>query len=416
MSMFTSRRFDRLTALLWGDRWWIEGRAEPVLFGDLSRAAAVLLAQFEGDEKPAQLRLIYQPASLAAVSVACPKTNRETLRQALSEQFPALDDARLAWGHEPVFGVNAPFATVLYHETQAALFLPLVGDLYAGGIAVESAWPLATALNYVPEDWPDSGAMIVVAAAENQTLIYRHTADGQREVETATGADASACALRGLRAALARTDTAVYLVGCETAGERLAAQLPAPDVPRVRLVSWSRLAGAIAPLPVTHPAQLLPVESRWSARRALLVSAGLATTAALGLLADTARVEWQQRAAVAADLHAASGLRAEIATRRDGAGELAALRTAVEAGESASAVFAPWLRAVAAKLPREVALTRVTATRTGVAVSGGITGSLNEGTWREWTAAVAAAGTVWRFQERPPLPSAAFQLTATARK
>ena len=84
MSMFTSPRFKRLTALLWGDRWWIEGRTEPVPFGDLHLAAGVLLAQFEGDEKPAQLRLIFQPASLAAVSVACPKTNRETLRQALS--------------------------------------------------------------------------------------------------------------------------------------------------------------------------------------------------------------------------------------------------------------------------------------------------------------------------------------------
>lgn len=416
MFMFTSPRFKRLTALLWGDRWWIEGRTEPVPFGDLHRAAGVLLAQFEGDEKPAQLRLIFQPASLAAVSVACPKTNRETLRQALSEQFPTLDDARLAWGHEPIFGVNAPFATVLYHETQAGLFLPLVADLYAGGIAVESAWPLATALNFVPEDWPDSGAMIVVAAAENQTLVYRHTADGRREVETASGADASACALRGLRAALARTDTAVYLVGCEMAGERLAAQLPTPDVPRVRLVPWSRLAGAIAPLAVTHPAQLLPTESRWSARRALRVAAGLAATAAIGLLADTARVGWEQQAALAADLRTASTLRGELAARRDDARELAALRTAVEAGEPASAVFAPWLRAMAAKLPREVALTRVTATRTSVAVSGGLTGTLTEGAWRDWTAAVTVAGTTWRFPERPPLPTGAFQLTAIARR
>lgn len=415
MSIFTLPRSERRTALLWGDRWWIEGRTEPVRFGDLHLAAEVLLAQFGAEERPAKLRLIFQPVSLAAASIVCPKTNRETLRLALSEQFPALADVHLAWSHEPVFGVNAPFATVIYHEVQAGLFA-LVGELHAGGIEVESAWPLATVLNLVPEDWPDNGAMIVVAAAENQTLVFRHMADGRREVEAATGAEASACALRGLRAALARTDTAVYLVGCETAGERLAAQLPTPDVPRVRLVSWSRLAPAIAPLPVAHPAQLLPVESRWSARRALLASAGLAATAALGLLVDTARVEWQHRSAVATDLRAASTLRAEISARRERLREVAALRTAVEAGEPVGAVFAPWLRTVAAKLPREVALTRVTATRKGVAVSGGITGSLGEGAWREWTAAVTAAGAAWRFPERPPLPSAGFQLTGTAQR
>ena len=193
MTLSLTHPATRRTALLWGDRWWIEGRPEPVPFGDLHLAAEVLLAQFAADEKPAQLRLIFQPASLAAVSIACPKTNRETLRLALSEQFPALADTHLAWSHEPVLGVNAPFATVLYHEVQSGLFA-LAGELHAGGIEVESAWPLAAALNFVPEDWPESGAMIIVAAAENQTLIYRHTADGRREVEAATGADASACA------------------------------------------------------------------------------------------------------------------------------------------------------------------------------------------------------------------------------
>jgi hypothetical protein len=71
---------------------------------------------------------------------------------------------------------------------------------------------------------------------------------------------------------------------------------------------------------------------------------------------------------------------------------------------------------MAAKLPREVALTRVTATRTSVAVSGGLTGTLTEGAWRDWTAAVTVAGTTWRFPERPPLPTGAFHLTATARR
>ncbi|MDP3069632.1 MAG: hypothetical protein Q8N18_05055 [Opitutaceae bacterium] len=413
MSTSTSLRSERLTALLWGDRWWIEGRTEPVPFGDLHLAAEVFLAQFGADEKPAQVRLIFQPASLAAVSVACPKSDRETMRLALSEQFPALAEADLAWGHEPVFGVDPPFATVLYHEMQAGLFA-LVAELRASGIVVESAWPLATALNFVPDDWPDSGAMIVVAAAENHTLVYRHTVDGRREVESAIGSDATDCALRGLRAALARTDTAVFLVGCETAGERLAAKLPTPDVPRVRLVSWSRLATAVATLPLKHPAQLLPVEPRWSAHRALLVTAGFAAMVAIGLLADAARVESKHREAVAADHRAATALRAELVARQSDAHELASLRLAVEAGEPAHAVFTPWLRATAVKLPPEVVLTRIAATRTSVTMVGGITGKLGEAPWREWTTAVAAAGSAWRFPERPPLPTASFQLTATA--
>jgi len=404
-------KFNPLTALLWGDRWWIEGRSEAVPFGDLHLAAEVLLAQSADGDKPARLRLIYQPGSLAAHSIACPRGNRDMLQLALSEQFPVLTNDELAWSFEPIVGGSDRFATVLYHETQAGLFA-LVQALRDGGIEVEGAWPLGTVLNLVPDDWPDTGVLTVVAVAENQALVYRHTAEGRREVETATGPDSAALALSAVRTALARIDTAIYLVGCELAGERLAAQLPTPDVPRVRLASWSMLVRAAATLSRSHPAQLLPMPSPWTPRRVLLVASGLAAAAALGLLADTARVAWAQRTAAASGRREVVALRAEIATRRDAQRELAALRAAVEAGEPATAVFAPWLRGLAGKLPREAVLTRLTATRSRVAVSGGITGALTDASWREWLETVTPTGTQWQMKERPPLPVATFQLTA----
>ena len=128
--MSTLRKSDRRTVLLWGDRWWIDGHA--VVFGDLHRAADMLIGFFIETERPLHLRLIYQPGSLVAESTACPKTNRETLRLALSERFPTLGDEQLAWSHEPILGVNAPFATVLYRETQAGLFA-LAAALHDGG-------------------------------------------------------------------------------------------------------------------------------------------------------------------------------------------------------------------------------------------------------------------------------------------
>ena len=409
--MFTSVKSKTLTALLWGDRWWIEGRDEP--FGDLHRAAEVLLAHFAQGGKPARLRLIFQPESLLAHSVACPRGNRDLLQLALSEQFPVLANDELAWGFEPIVGGSDQFATVLYHETQAGLFA-LVQALHDGGIEIEGAWPLGTVLNLVPDDWPDTGVLTVVAVAENRTLAYRHMADGRREVEAATGTDAAASALNALRTALARTDTAIYLVGCDPAGERLAAQLPAPDVPRVRLLSWSTLVRAASTLSRSHPSQLLPIPSRWSPRRALLAASSLAAIAALGFFADAARLTWMQRTAAAAQRSEAATLRTEIAARRDAQRELAMLRAAVEAGEPATAVFAPWLRELAAKLPREAVLTRVAATRSRIAVEGGVTGPMTDPAWRQWLDAITAPGTRWQMKERPPLPVAAFQLTAHA--
>ena len=209
MSTSTSRQFDPRVALLWGDRWWIEDHNEPVEFGDIARAAEALVTHFAPAERPLRLRLIYQPGFLAAECMACPQGNRATLKLALGDAYPALASEDRAWGFEPIVGGRDRFATLLYHETQPALYA-LVERLQAAGIEVESAWPLPSLLNLLPEDWPETGALTVVAVAANQTLVYRHTPEGRREVETAVGAPAQVLAFVTVRDTLAR-GTALYL-------------------------------------------------------------------------------------------------------------------------------------------------------------------------------------------------------------
>lgn len=409
-SMSTSRNFESLTALLWGDRWWIEGRAEALAFGDLHHAAEVLLAQFSEGGKPARLRLIFQPASLAAAAAACPRGSRDTLQLALGDQFPSLASDDRAWSFEPIVGGRDGFATVLYYETQAGLFA-LAQALHDGGIEIEGAWPLATVLNLVPEDWPDSGALTVVAVAKDQTLIFRHTPEGRREVEATMGDDASAAALTAVRGTLARIDTALYLVGCDDEAQRLASQLPTPDVPRVRLVSWAGLPRAASTLSLRQPSQLLPVTSVWNRSRALLVATAIAGAAALGLGADYARSELAQRDRQAATHREQALLHAEIERRRVAQQEVAALRTAVEAGAPSAPLFGPALRKLAAQLPREVVLTRLHGTRSGLTLEGGVTSAPTETAWRDWLNGIASAS-AWKFAERPPLPAADFRIDA----
>ncbi len=400
-------------ALLWGDRWWIEGRAEPVVFGDFARAAETLLAAFAGD-KPARLRLIHQPVFLAAESVSCPEGHRAILQAALGEQFPALFSEDRAWGFEPIVGGQDRFATVLYHEAQPGLY-PLVQTLEDAGIAVEGAWPLAHLLNLVPEDWPDTGALTVVAVAENQALIYRHTPEGRREVQTATGADAGKVALETVRATLTRADTALYVVALDAAGERIPAQLPSLEVPRLRLVSWGRLVAAAETLSRRQPAQMLPLTALFNPRRALIAASVVVGLSALGLAGEYGWAEFTRRQESAANAAAIVTVRSEITTRQQAGSELAAVRTAVEAGTAAAPVFAPWFRSLGAKQPREVVLTTLRANRGQFTLAGGVTRSPAESDWRDWLRSLATPGGRWVLADSPGVPTADFRLVAHQR-
>ena len=253
--MFTLRRFESrpAVALLLGDRWWLEGRAEPVQIAEIARAAETLLASY-GDARPARLRLLYQPASLVSIASACPMAGRTAIRDALQEEHPALGREECAWGHEPIAVGPHTGATLLHYETEPGLH-PLVAALDAAGIAVEGAWPLASALNLVPVDWPETGALTVVAVAEGQTFVYRHTPGGLREAQSVRGDGAATLASQTARAASERADTALHIVALDASGEHLAAALTSIDGGKV--AGWHRVVEAARTLAPHHPNQLL---------------------------------------------------------------------------------------------------------------------------------------------------------------
>jgi hypothetical protein len=404
--MSTSPKSERV-ALLWGDRWWIEGRSEPVVFGDIARAAETLLAVFT-DDRPARLRLIHQPAFLAADAIACPKGDRATLQVALGEQFPALFSEDRAWAFEPIVGGREHYATVLYHESQPGLY-PVAQALEAAGIMVTGAWPLAHLLNLVPEDWPETGALTAVAVAENQTLIYRHLPDGRREVQAGMGEGAAVLALETVREALARSETALYLVALDPSGERIAGQLPPLDVPRLRLVGWSRLVAAAATLSRRQPAQLLPLSALFNPGRALMAASIAIAFAAVGIVGHQGWNEFAQRQQTAGNQRLLAEVRSEVADRRQAVDEIATLKAAVERGAAEAPTFAPLLRSLGSRLPREVVLTTLHADRGRVVLSGGVTTPPSEAVWREWLKAVSAGGP-WRVVEPVQTPTADFRL------
>lgn len=397
-------------ALLWGDRWWIEDRAEPVVFGELARAAETLLAAF-AEDRPARLRLIHQPAFLAADAITCPKGDRATLQVVLGEQFPALFSEDRAWAFEPIVGGHDQYATILYHESQPGLY-PLVQAIEDAGIVVTGAWPLAHLLNLVPEDWPDTGALTVVAVAENQTVVFRHLPDGRREVQTGAGEAAESLALETVRTTLARHDTALYFVALDLAGERLAGRLPPLDVPRLRYVGWSRLVDAAGTLTRRQPAQLLPLSALFSPGRAVVAASVTMALVAFGLAGHEGWSHFTQEREVAANVAAMAEVRNEITARQQAQTELTGLKAAVEAGGATAPVFAPLLRALGLQVPAEVVLTAFQADRATVSIDGGVTRLIDEGAWRGWVRSLGDSQPNWKIAEPAGAPTADFRLIA----
>lgn len=396
------------TVLLWGDRWWIEGRTMPAVFGELARAAETLLAEF-GDSRPASVRLIYQPSSLVATSVTCPRGNRPILRAALSEEFPTLTDDTLAWGFEPIASGHGRFSTVLYRETKPGLF-PLVEFLRTAGIEVEGVWPLPTLLNHVPEDWPESGALTVLAIATDQAAVYRHAPDGRREVESATGRDLETLVGSTISTALAHGTVALYVVSLDEAGEQLAARFASADG-AVRLVPWSRLALVTRSLPVRQPTQLLPPPALFHPNRLIAAATALVLLAILTQGALTLHEARQRRAASIEHQQERGKFLAEIARLQRNEREIAQLRDELAALAPARSACAELLRALARHRPPQVVLTRLHADETGFVVSGGVAASgLTDTAWRDWLAGSFAAEPRWTLAATPPTPSADFTL------
>ncbi len=409
MSIFTSPPSDAVVVLLWGDRWWIEGRTEPIVFGEFSRAAETLLAEF-GGERPRRVRLVYQPGFLGSHRVECPNASRPLIQQALGEEFPALHDDRIAWSYEPIIGGHARYSTVLHVETQPGLY-PLVTDLTAAGIEVVGAWPLATLLNLLPDDWPDSGALTVVAAAAHLTVVYRHTPDGVRDVQVAVGSDSATAAQSAIHQALARIDVALHVAALDDTGHKAMAHFTPDEISRIRIIPWSKLVVAAHRLPQRQPSQFLPVRS-WIGARSVMTAATVATVAvSLLVAAESADRFWSHRSASAHQAGVVRRLHGQVDTLRQQAKEVTDLRRELAERAGTQIPFGELLMALGRKLPSQVVLTRVHANREGFTVTGGVSaGGLTDAAWADWRAAWSASGPWQLSGAAGRTPSADFTL------
>jgi hypothetical protein len=85
--------------------------------------------------------------------------------------------------------------------------------------------PLATALDLVPEDWPDTGALTVIAVAAGLAVVFRHAPSGEREIRSAEGETAALLVASALQHAVERQDAALYVVSLDETVAGLAAQV-----------------------------------------------------------------------------------------------------------------------------------------------------------------------------------------------
>ncbi len=395
-------------ALLWGDRWWIEGRSEPVAFGEFTRAAETLLAEF-GDARPARLRLVYQPAFLASAAVNCPQGGRSTLREALQEEYPALGDDALAWSYEPLATGPQTGTTLLHYESQPGLYA-LIASLHKAGIAIEGVWPLATVLNLVPADWPDTGALTVVAVAEQQTLVFRHTPMGVRETEQAFGVGAAALASSVARQTGERTDTALYVAGLDSTGDHLATALCEIDEPGGKRTGWNELVRAAHTLSPRQPNQMLPATSRLTPHRFVQAATAVVLVAVCALAVEQGlHLRARQRAMAERTVEIAA-LRHDVATLRATDAEANRLRTEIARSQPGPVACGALLRALPRSLPREIVLTRVRVDRGGFTVEGGVGApGLTPARWQAWQTGLQADTNPWRLAESlTPAPTTVF--------
>ena len=364
--MFTSRPSEPRTVLLWGNRWWLPGSDTSLEFSDLSHAVDMLVDHHADEPKPVRLRLVFQPDTLETVAVACPQGDRETLAAALSAEFPALVAPACAWSHDPVLPVGDAFSTLLHFESQPGL-VALATQLALRGLAVDSAWPLATFLHALPDEWTDTGAVCVIAVEAERAVAYRHPAGGARNVlrwqEDRILPPVAAWLAEILDRAPEEPVLIVY------ADDEIATALGAfagnERYPGVELVPLAEALARPVVLPRYHPAQLLPRPPRVTAQRALIAASIALLFAAGGFGAAYARTLHAAHEATGANLVRLPPLRAEVAHLRNNAVEIATLRRSIEGGAAGPPAGA-FLDKLSTTLPAELTLTSLRMGRRGI--------------------------------------------------
>ncbi len=362
------------TALLWGHRWWLAGRPEPLAFESLSHAAEVLQAHLANDLRPARLRLIYQPDTLVTVAAPCPRGVRSVLQKALAGEHPALANPAHAWSHEPILPLGDGFSTLLHYETEPGL-LPLIERLGQCGLIVTSAWPLATWLKALPKEHSSTGATLVMAFDDDneRALAYHHPADGRPAVHVWRGASA--------------VDEAQTWLGEETDRLKDAPALlvspmdnAVPDDP-LSLPLHLALASPIALLQ-SHPAQLLPAAPAVTPQRTAIAASILLLLAGGWSGAAYVRdyLAWTEQQQ--ANRQEKATLQTEIDHYRINTAEIVSLRTHL-AGPGSSPPVGALLDAVCSALPAQLALDQIRVAQGRFTLRGHIAPGATA-VWEQW--------------------------------
>jgi hypothetical protein len=295
---------------------------------------------------------------------------------------------------------------LLHFEQEPGLF-PLVSDLRERGYIVESAWPLASYLHGLPDEWTDSGAVTVVAVDSNRACAYSHPAHGTRSILTWRDDNVPAQVGAWLRTVLAKNPDEPILV-VATNDEALSALSVEASLQDRSAVQQMGLADALARrvvLPRHHPAQLLP-----AVPIATLQFAAIAASFALFAMAawwGTAyardclawRSEGEAREAQR------TALRAEVSHLRANAADITALRASLPAAGPGVPLGALLLQ-FAATIPPEVVLGALRVTPEGFTANGYISPAAPAGLWEGWTAVLAPTGGPFVLHTNQPIAGA----------
>lgn len=403
MSTSTSPLSDTTVALLWGNRWTVSGRPEPIVFGESRLAAEALLAYFEERGRPKRLRLLYQSPDFTSVPVACPNGNRATLQAALQSEWPAVADPARAWGYEPIIDGT----TLLHFERETTLY-GLVDELRTRGVVMDGVWPLASVLLLVPQESPEIVALTVVAVARGLTLVVRQTPAGAREAVSDEGEGAGILLASTVRGVGGDGHGSLCLVSFDETGNGLCERFADGQNRDRGHLGWADVIRTAQAIPASHPGQLLPPAKHLGATRIVTGLTVLAVAAAIVLGALTVRETLTQRSLAAEQAVAIQRLRSEVFTLRKNETEVARLRARLADARPRRIACATLMRTLVRDLPAQIVLTALTADRDGFRLSGGVSGSgLSDKAWEKWMGQLKAPGLAWELVSPLPLPPTA---------
>lgn len=391
-------RTSEITVLLWGGNWWLPGRTEPVPFSSMSEAAAELAGVWSMASRT--LRLIYQPDTMRSASVPCPLGNRATVRAALCFEHPQIQDDNVAWGFEPILVDGEDHSTLLHYEERAGLF-DLVASLENHGFQVNDAWPLASYLGFLPEEWSEPGGFAVGAIRPGAALCYHHPSNGGRAIQAWQGdkAESQAAEWFGSQAAVRPEDSLLVVFAGEAP-----ASLPA----NVTAITFADVLSAPVVMPRSHPGQLLPPASVFSAQRAV-VAASVLLLFAGGWSGAQYALEYQKAIAHARDeVIEKDRLRGEIDHFRVNQSEIVALKAQLNTPPDLP--VCEWLDRLCASLPASIALNRVTVAQGRFTIRGHVDG-LDAGVLARWRQGIADSR--WMIDPATTEPSGSFNLSGS---